>query len=341
MNRLLRFSQDLDRVIAFKAIEPLNPKNKGKLTATEKKTGESAEELKHSKNPLTRKRANFAIVSKSWNHKGRRKSRAGALSARIDDEIQFRAHINTILSSWRSRAKDLIQKKLAKRSNELKGLKQPRKTIEPGKLSATLDDIINFSAAEHAGKTLAIASAHKGKLGLGAGFLLGRRFRKKKTDQGGMVPGDSPGSTSELSAKLDEILLGDRRDWWNNPSPFGRAMDIAANEDERERWLSIQRILSRPFRRVEPGDGEALSAKLDSILFEGSDPRPRNNLGEFSGNQEGAPDPNAMNIVYRQGQRRGLLEGGAAAVAGGAGGAIGGGAVKELFEKIKNFKGRK
>jgi hypothetical protein len=47
----------------------INPENKGKFTATMKRTGKSAEELSHSKNPLTRKRAQFALNSKKWNKK--------------------------------------------------------------------------------------------------------------------------------------------------------------------------------------------------------------------------------------------------------------------------------
>lgn len=42
----------------------IDPENKGKFTATKKRTGKSTEELTHSKNPLTRKRANFARMSK-------------------------------------------------------------------------------------------------------------------------------------------------------------------------------------------------------------------------------------------------------------------------------------
>lgn len=47
----------------------LDPKNKGKLTATAKRTGKSFEELAHSKNPLTRKRAQFALNARHFNHK--------------------------------------------------------------------------------------------------------------------------------------------------------------------------------------------------------------------------------------------------------------------------------
>lgn len=45
----------------------IDPKNKGKFTTTKKKTGKSTEELTHSKNPLTRKRAMFAKMAKrNW-----------------------------------------------------------------------------------------------------------------------------------------------------------------------------------------------------------------------------------------------------------------------------------
>lgn len=42
----------------------IKKKNKGKFTATKKRTGKSTEELTHSKNPLTRQRANFARMAK-------------------------------------------------------------------------------------------------------------------------------------------------------------------------------------------------------------------------------------------------------------------------------------
>lgn len=48
-------------------------KNRGKFNALKKRTGKSTEELTHSKNPLTRKRAIFAQNAKKWKHKGRKK----------------------------------------------------------------------------------------------------------------------------------------------------------------------------------------------------------------------------------------------------------------------------
>ena len=46
----------------------INPKNKGKFTATKKATGKSTEELSHSSNPLTRKRAQFALNARHFKH---------------------------------------------------------------------------------------------------------------------------------------------------------------------------------------------------------------------------------------------------------------------------------
>lgn len=50
----------------------INPKNKGKFNALKKRTGKTTEELTHSKNPLTRKRAIFAQNAAKWN-KGKKK----------------------------------------------------------------------------------------------------------------------------------------------------------------------------------------------------------------------------------------------------------------------------
>lgn len=47
----------------------IKPENKGKFNATKERTGKSTEELTHSKNPLTRKRAIFAKNAKKWNKK--------------------------------------------------------------------------------------------------------------------------------------------------------------------------------------------------------------------------------------------------------------------------------
>lgn len=59
------FGANYDAFKGFKneSIE-IKPENKGKFTATKKATGKSTEELTHSKNPLTRKRANFAKMAK-------------------------------------------------------------------------------------------------------------------------------------------------------------------------------------------------------------------------------------------------------------------------------------
>ena len=46
----------------------IKPKNKGKFNALKKRTGKTTEELTHSKNPLTKKRAIFAQNAAKWKH---------------------------------------------------------------------------------------------------------------------------------------------------------------------------------------------------------------------------------------------------------------------------------
>ena len=46
----------------------IKKENRGKFTETKKRTGKTTEELKHSKNPLTRKRAIFAQNSRKFKH---------------------------------------------------------------------------------------------------------------------------------------------------------------------------------------------------------------------------------------------------------------------------------
>lgn len=46
----------------------IKPENRGKFNATKKRTGKTTEELTHSKNPLTRKRAIFAQNAAKWRH---------------------------------------------------------------------------------------------------------------------------------------------------------------------------------------------------------------------------------------------------------------------------------
>ena len=46
----------------------IKKENRGKFTETKKRTGKTTEELTHSKNPLTRKRAIFAQNSRKWKH---------------------------------------------------------------------------------------------------------------------------------------------------------------------------------------------------------------------------------------------------------------------------------
>ena len=57
-------SESIDLILEKKKGIHIKKKNKGKFNALKKRTGKSTEELTHSKNPLTRKRANFARMAK-------------------------------------------------------------------------------------------------------------------------------------------------------------------------------------------------------------------------------------------------------------------------------------
>jgi hypothetical protein len=46
----------------------IKPSHRGRLTAVEKRTGETAQQLTHSKNPTVRKEAQFAVNAKSFHH---------------------------------------------------------------------------------------------------------------------------------------------------------------------------------------------------------------------------------------------------------------------------------
>jgi len=69
-------SESINLVLEGKSSIHIKKKNRGKFNATKKKTGKSTEELTHSKNPLTRKRAVFAQNAKKWSHKGRKKKKS-------------------------------------------------------------------------------------------------------------------------------------------------------------------------------------------------------------------------------------------------------------------------
>lgn len=48
----------------------IKKENIGKHNATKKRTGKTTEELAHSKNPLTKKRAIFALNARGWSKSG-------------------------------------------------------------------------------------------------------------------------------------------------------------------------------------------------------------------------------------------------------------------------------
>jgi len=68
INETIKYIESGDVRLAENSIH-IKPENKGKFNATKKATGKSTEELTHSKNPITKKRAIFAQNAKRWNKK--------------------------------------------------------------------------------------------------------------------------------------------------------------------------------------------------------------------------------------------------------------------------------
>ena len=68
LSRKSKANQPVGHIGEGKSGIHIDPENKGKFNATKKRTGKSTEELTHSKNPLTRKRAQFALNASRWNH---------------------------------------------------------------------------------------------------------------------------------------------------------------------------------------------------------------------------------------------------------------------------------
>ena len=69
MNSTINYVENEEVINVNENSIKIKPENKGKFTATKKATGKSTEELTHSKNPLTKKRAIFAQNAKRWNKK--------------------------------------------------------------------------------------------------------------------------------------------------------------------------------------------------------------------------------------------------------------------------------
>ena len=69
LSRKSKANQPVGHIGESKSGIHIDPENKGKFNATKKRTGKTTEELTHSKNPLTRKRAQFALNAAKWNKK--------------------------------------------------------------------------------------------------------------------------------------------------------------------------------------------------------------------------------------------------------------------------------
>jgi|SRR5262245_31271553 len=69
--------------------------------------------------------------------------------------------------------------------------------------------------------------------------------------------------------------------------------------DRSRKQHNIERTKEEHRYPANLGKGpQLMSEKLENLIQFGSDPRPRNDLGMFTSQQEGGPDPNAMVRTY-------------------------------------------
>lgn len=99
----------------------INPKNKGKFNATKARTGKTTEELTHSSNPVTRKRAIFAQNASHWNHKaegGEVEGAGGPKDDKVKMTLQERSFV--VPAENADKAEALREKYLGKTTKKMK-----------------------------------------------------------------------------------------------------------------------------------------------------------------------------------------------------------------------------
>lgn len=224
------------------------------------------------------------------------------------------------------------------------------------KLSAKLDDLINFDRGSQARALFAIENR------LGPGKRTLERAIKERGGAEAKRVADSARATRNLvniqrkgRAGLDPLAVMRLLKVKGFSSKLDGLIEFEG-EDEDETVQKIRdntkdvigkvagpNALESLLKKVKVR-GYRLSAKLDDLLHF-DDPRPRNALGEYSQQQEGVADPNTMHKTYGT-IKQGLSLGGAAAV-GGAGALAGssaakatGRAVKNLYNKIRESRAR-
>lgn len=175
---------------------------------------------------------------------------------------------------------------------------------------------------------------------------------QKRPPQKGMMPvlgkdesdSMSKQSITDLSVKVDELIqMGDY--------PIQVVRSVVKKYKPSPK--TIKRLTPPPKTiRIlgplgKPAKKAALFNLLENLIEFQTDPRPRNNLGEFTGQEEGGPNPNSMYRTYviapntpGMSPNKGSSLGGAVgapalAVLGGMGGAAGAHAYKSLSDWVK------
>lgn len=148
----------------------IDPKNRGKFNALKKKTGKSTEELTHSDNPLTRKRAIFAQNAAKWNkgQSGVNLSQNQTLEMMkpfAQDDLE-ELQLKNALQKERQQKRDSIRSTLSKqfqRNNDIsRGMTDYYKTEPPEYLDLDIN-LLNQSRRDQLLKTYNTKFEYGGK----------------------------------------------------------------------------------------------------------------------------------------------------------------------------------
>lgn len=344
----------------------INPANKGKFTNTKEKSGKSTEELAHSKNKLTKKRAVFAENAKHWHHGGKKEMSARETLASIinlkaidlgrsypdypcgaypDSGKESKKDYPSLYISDRDDELNLplegeARVKYKLRSKEMRQDHEGKKRHSASIEIHSIDPIKETTKPKGGAKRINIQPtepmrrfSRREQLGAIINFARGDRlmaeFGKLDAITTAVIKKDIRGFKKAINPKVREQLAKDM--------PPSRKVFRAGLGNWSTRAGFMQDSRNQIAKQLRSMRNLSVREQLENILMFG-DTRPRNPLGEFSGGEEEGPSANAVAAVYKRpminSAARDIAIGGAGSVAGAA--AFEGG--KHLLQKIKKVR---
>lgn len=219
----------------------IKPENKGKFTATKKKTGKSTEELTHSKNPLTRKRAIFAQNAKKWKHNNGgiiRKHQEGG-------NLEFLTDILTEYQKGGSLSKDYIKEARKKPGGSNVGKYNMNQTFA-GPSGGAPKGSYPIGDLHHAKSALKLA--HNAPNPSGIKSAVYRKYPELKKQDGGDINYTNLANDQNVSQnQLQQAKqLGKENEFWR--TVYTNRLNNKANEAE---FLKRQKIGFKPMMPIK------------------------------------------------------------------------------------------